>query len=203
MSLTHHENCEKDATLTTRPVWRNMMVKMEPGLKEAALMKVIMWDAHCRQWYLENQGAVNEEQLAHLFLEKASMKYQEFCKGLENDWNKKNCNYPKTVNVAYTLLETYKGSKTIILHIVQKGKQNDRSGTNSSSKTNLGFSFNQNGKSGQQHVQGNKNDSWSCFKCEKPGHISPNCTETTKEDGSPLNNKEQANILQNKTFALG
>ena len=73
-------------------------------------MKIIMWDTHCRQWYLEQQDAVHEEQLVHLFFEKASMKYQEFCDGLENDWNKKNNNYPKTVNEAYTLLETYKGS---------------------------------------------------------------------------------------------
>ena len=59
-------------------------------------------------------------------LEKAGMKYQEFCHGLENDWNKKNNNYPKTVNEAYTLLETYKGSEMFIPHIVQKGKGNDR-----------------------------------------------------------------------------
>ena len=65
------------------------------------------------------------------------------------------------------------------------------------------MSFNQDRKSGEQHVQENKDDSRTCFKCEKAGHISPNCTEATKEDGSPLNNKEQANALPNKTFALG
>ena len=111
---------------------------------------------------------MNKDQLAHLFLEKAGMKYQEFCNGLENNWNKKNDNYPKTVNEAYTLLETYKGSKKFISHIVQKGKQNDKSDANSNSKINSGLSFNQDGKSGQQHVQDNKDNSQSCFKCEKP-----------------------------------
>ena len=41
------------------------------------------------------------------------------------------------------------------------------------------------------------------FKREKPRHISLNCMETTKEVGSPLNNKEQANALQNKTLVSG
>ena len=93
------------------------MVKIEPGLKEVDYLKVIMWDIHCPQWYLEHQDAVNKEQLAHLFFEKAGMKYQEFCDGLENDWNKKNNNYPKTINEAYTLLETYKGSEKFNLYI--------------------------------------------------------------------------------------
>ena len=87
------------------------------------------------------------------------MKYQVFCDGLENDWNKKNNNYPKTIQAAYTLLETYKESEKFISHIVQKGKQNDRSDTNSNSKKNSGLSFNQDGKSGEQHVQDNKDNS--------------------------------------------
>ena len=91
------------------------------------------------------------------------------------------------------MLETYKGSEKFISHIVQKGKRNDRSDTNSNSKTNSGLSFNQDGKSGEQYVQENKDNSRTCFKCEKAGHISPNCTEATKKDDSPLNNKEQAN----------
>ena len=122
---------------------------------------------------------MHEERLAHLFLEKAGIKYQEFCNGLENDWNKKKNTYPKTVQEAYTLLETYKGSEKtykgsekFISHIVQKGKQNDRSDTNLNSKTNSGLSFNQDGKSGQQHVQDNKDNLRMCFKCEKPRHIS-------------------------------
>ena len=101
---------------------------------------------------MKRQDAVHEERHLHLFLEKASIKYQEFRNGLENDWNKKKNTYPKTVQEAYTLLETYKGSEKFILHIVQKGKQNDRSDTNSNSKTNSDLSFNQDKKSGEQHV---------------------------------------------------
>ena len=89
------------------------------------------------------------------------------------------------------------------MHIDQKGKQIDRSDTNLNSKTNSGLSFSRDAKSGQQHVQDNKDNLRKCFKCEKPGHVSPNGTETTKEVGSPLNNKEQANAPCNKTFALG
>ena len=109
---------------------------------------------------------MHEERLAYLFLEKAGMKYQEIRDGIENDWNKKNNNYPKTMQAAYTLLATYKGSEKFILHIVQKGKQHDRSDTNSNSKTNSGLNFNQDGKSGQQHVRDNKDDLQTCFKCE-------------------------------------
>ena len=43
----------------------------------------------------------------------------------------------------------------------------------------------------------------SSVKSPDISYISPNCTEATKEDGSPLNNKEQANALRNKTFASG
>ena len=50
-----------------------------------------------------------------------------------------------------------------ISHIVQKNKQNDRSDTNLNPKTNSGLSFNQDGKSGQQHVQDDKDDSQSCL----------------------------------------
>ena len=96
------------------------------------------------------------------------MKYQEFCDSLENDWNKKNNDYPKTVHATYILLETYKGSEKFISHIVQKGKRNDRSDTNSNSNTNSGLSFNQDGKSEEQHVQENKDNSRTCFKCERP-----------------------------------
>ena len=70
------------------------------------------------------------------------MKYEEFHNSLENDWYKMNDNYPKTVNDAYTLLETFKGNDKVISHIVQKNNRNDRSDTNSNSKKNLGLSFN-------------------------------------------------------------
>ena len=159
MSLKYRKDREKDPSLPPVPVWRDPLDKIEPGLKETELMKIIMHDSNCQQWQLEHQDAVHEERLAHLFLEKAGIKYQEFCNGLENDWNKKNNTYPKTVQEAYTLLETYKGSEKFISHIVQKGKQNDRSDTNLNSKTNSGLSFNQDGKSGQQHVQGDKDNS--------------------------------------------
>ena len=102
---------------------------------------------------------MNEEQLAHIFLEKSGIKFQEFCNGLENDWDKKNDNYPKTVYKTYTLLETYNGSEKFISHIVNKNKRSDRSDTNSNSKTNTGLSFNQDGKKDDQYTQDGKDKS--------------------------------------------
>ena len=116
--LKYREDCEKDSSLPPVPVWRDLLVKIEPNLKEAEYMKIIMHDSNCQQWQVEHQDAVHKEHLAHLFLEKAGIKYQEFRNGLENDWNKKKNTYPKTVQEAYTLLETYKGSEKFILHIV-------------------------------------------------------------------------------------
>ena len=49
VSLPYREACEKDDSLSERPVWRDMMVKIKLGLKEVDYLKVIMWDAHCRQ----------------------------------------------------------------------------------------------------------------------------------------------------------
>ena len=120
------------------------------------------------------------------------MKYHEFRDGLENDWNKKNNNNSTTINEAYTLLETYKGSEKSISHIVQKNKPNIRSETNSNSKTNVGWSCNKDGDSDEQHVKDNSNETWTCFKCERSRHISPNYMEITTEDDSLLNNKEQS-----------
>ena len=109
--IKYCEDCEKDPSLPPVPVWRDPCVKIEPNLKEAEYLKIIIHDSNCQQWQLEHQDAVHKERLAHLFLEKAGIKYQEFRNGLENDWNKKKNTYPKTVQEAYTLLETYKGSE--------------------------------------------------------------------------------------------
>ena len=141
MYLQYCKDREKDTSLPPQPEYRDPLVKIETGLKEADYMKIIKHDAECRLWQLKRQNAVHDKRLAHLFLEKAGIKYQEFRNGLENDWNKKKNTYPKTVQEAYTLLETYKGSEKCILHIVQKGKQNDRSDTNSNSKTKSGIAL--------------------------------------------------------------
>ena len=142
VNTDYAEKREKDPKLTPRPPWRDPDIKIEMGLTDEEYLKIINWDDHCRRWYEDYAFYVHEEQLAHMFLEKAGIKYQEFRNGLENDWNKKNDNYPKTVSEAYTLLETYKGREKFISHIVQKNKRTDRSDTNSNSKTNSGLSFN-------------------------------------------------------------
>ena len=118
--LKYRKDCEKDPSLPPVPVLRDPCVKIKPNLKEAEYLKIIMHDSNCRQWQLEHQDAVHKERLAHLFLEKAGIKYQEFRNGLEIDWKKKYDTYPKTVQETYTLLETYKGSEKFISHIVQK-----------------------------------------------------------------------------------
>ena len=83
--LKYREDCEKDISLPPQPVWRDPLVKIEMGLKDADYMKIIKYDAECRLWQLKRQNAVHDERLAHLFLEKAGIKYQEFSNGLEND----------------------------------------------------------------------------------------------------------------------
>ena len=120
--LKYREDREKDTSRPPQPEYRDPLVKIEAGMKDVDYLKIINHDAECWLWQLKRQNAVHDERLAHLFLEKAGIKYQEFCYGLENDWNKKNNTYPKTVQTAYTLLETYKGIEKFILHIVQKGK---------------------------------------------------------------------------------
>ena len=67
VSLKYRENCEKDVSLPEQTIWRDPLVKIEPGLKEAEYMKIIMHDSNCQQWQLEHQDAVHEERLAHLF----------------------------------------------------------------------------------------------------------------------------------------
>ena len=71
VSLKYCVDREKDPCLPVQLVWRDPLVKIEPGLKEPELMKIIMHDSNCRQWQLEYQDAVHKERLAHLFLEKS------------------------------------------------------------------------------------------------------------------------------------
>ena len=97
VSLKYREDREKNACLPIQPVWRDPLVKIEMGLKDDDYMKIIRHSADCRLWQLKHQNVVQNECLAHLYLEKAGIKYQEFCNGLENDWNKKSNTYPKTV----------------------------------------------------------------------------------------------------------
>ena len=49
VSLKNCKDCEKDPCLPVQPVWRDLLVKIEPGLKEAEYMKIIMHDSNCRQ----------------------------------------------------------------------------------------------------------------------------------------------------------
>ena len=42
VSLTYCKTCEKDDSRPKRPVWGDMMVKIELGLKEADYLKIII-----------------------------------------------------------------------------------------------------------------------------------------------------------------
>lgn len=121
----------------------------------------------CKLFYWAG-AATHKQYLTFLFLERASPKYEEFFIDLENDWLKKIDSYPIIVNEAYTLLKTSRSSDKFILSIVQRSKRNDRSNNNNSNfKTNSGLSFNQDKKCEQQHIQDNKEETQSCFKCKE------------------------------------
>lgn len=95
--------------------------------------------------YYERESLVaNECYLAFLFFERAGFKFEELHIDLKKDWHKKISNYPRTVDDAYDLLETFCSTNKFIKNIVEKSKQNDRSNNtnNSNLKTNSGLSFN-------------------------------------------------------------
>lgn len=70
-------------------------------------------------------------------------------------------------------------------------------------KDKFSLSFNQDGKSDQQYVQDDKEETQSCFKRKEFRYISLHYTAIKKKDDNPLNTKEQANALWSKMFQSG
>ena len=97
------------------PAYCNPEIKLEKDIKIKDLWVIVNYDTFCRKRYDERRADIHQQQHAYLFLEKASMKYEELCNSLKNDWHKKNDYNLKIVDDAYTLIETFKGNNKLIL----------------------------------------------------------------------------------------
>lgn len=128
------------------------------------------------EYAVEGKECLNEICKSYVFLKKAPFKFNLMRIKLQNDYNEGHDNYPPTVAEANLRLETWRAPPPVL-------------------SSNTGNSASSTG--GQQHVQDSEQKSSSnnsknrCFKCEREGCVAYKCKETTKEDGPPVNNKEQ------------
>ena len=108
--------------------------------------------------------AARQQYLAVAFLMGADRnRYGLLIQDLENDFIQGNDKYPKTLIDAYHLLSNWKSNHSYLMKVlggVQDG---------------VAFAQSTGGR-----------DTRVCYRCNRPGHIAPNCDQNTDKDGNPL-----------------
>ena len=114
---------------------------------------------------------LHEKMKALLFIRNSGIHYKNLRNELENDYTKGIDSYPDTVIDANHRLEywrplTVPNVRTGDSHYQGEGQDDDKKQSSYRKKS-------------------------KCFKCDEEGHLSKDCTNKTKKDGSPLNTSEQ------------
>ena len=130
--------------------------------------------------------ALHESMKAQIYLRRSGFRYLGLRKELSNDYTKGNDNYATTMERQRVMIAFYKP-----MHVPKKespvtpGNQNLQKGAQPGGKSDK----QNDGGTSAQHLS--SSDVKECFRCEQKGKCSAhNCTETTKEDGSPVNSEE-------------
>jgi hypothetical protein len=122
--------------------------------------------------------AVNDKYKAYVFVKRAGFKYENFRIELKNAFNAGNDSFPDDIIDASRRLDNW--TPPIIPRSKDKALQ---------------FHQSSNVKEGEQHYEQSKTDAEirsgiTCFKCERVGHFTKECTHDKKADGNDLNSKE-------------
>ena len=120
------------------------------------------------RWCLHNKI------LAMIFLKRSGNAYLPFKNEINNDYAKGSDSYAINVSDMFTQLDQWEPAYKTATY----------------EKRTTGIAHLQDGTPevpGDQHMQGSTQREFKgkCFKCDRKGHPSYKCTETTKEDGTP------------------
>ena len=127
------------------------------------------------------EDVINQKYKAYVYIKRASYKYENFRIELKNSFDAGNDNYPDNVTDACRRLDNWRAP-----HVVKTHKENTK---------DKALQFHQKGDvSGEQHYEKSTGtgdrSGIVCFKCDREGHYTKECTHDKKENGDPLNNKE-------------
>jgi hypothetical protein len=127
----------------------------------------------------DGTDAVNEKYKAYVFIKRAGFKYENFRIELKNASDAGNDSIPDDVIDASRRLDNWRSP------IVPKSK--DKA---------LQFHQSSDTVDGEQHyeksITGDTKDKSgiTCFKCNRNGHYTKECTHDSKDNGDPLNSKD-------------
>jgi len=111
--------------------------------------------------------ALNDRYLAGVFVRRAGERCTNYRREQSNQYTIGTDNYAQSVTQAYIAMEQWQPPK--LLNYKSKTLNKEVSGTMNMVNTS----------------------EVTCFNCERKGHVNKECTFDTKEDGSPLNTREE------------
>jgi hypothetical protein len=175
----------EEKRMTDHPSYKKMI---EWRAAQASMIKNSTYDP---QVIVDGMDAINQKYKAYVFVKRAGFKYENFRIELQNSFEAGNDNFPDDIIEASRRLDNWRAPVT--RQIKDSPKEKDKA-----------LQFQQHGDvDGDQHYEkGDTGDSGSadrsyitCFKCDRSGHYTKECTHDKKENGDALNNKEAIDKL--------
>ena len=126
----------------------------------------------------DGMEVINDKYKAYVFVKRAGFKYENFRIDLKNDFDAGKDTFPDNIVEASRRLDNWR--PMYVPKDVKKATQFHQSSD----------------ASGEQHYEQNNgsgnvdNSGIVCFKCERSGHFTKECTHEKKENGDALNDKE-------------
>ena len=140
----------------------------------------------------DGMEVINLKYKAYVFIKRAGFKYENFRIDLRNDFDSGKDSFPDNVVEASRRLDNWKP-----MYVPRDTK-----------KVEAASQYHQtNGKqeTGEQHYEQNSDKADRsgivCFKCGRTGHFTKECTNEKKENGDPLNDSAQRQIMYDEKAA--
>jgi hypothetical protein len=164
----------QDKRMTDHPSYKKMI---EWRAAQAAMVsKSTTWDP---QIIVDGMDVINEKYKAYVYVKRAGWQYKNLRIELQNAFDAGNDNFPNDIIEANRRLDNWRAPYVA----KQKEIVSDKA-----------LQFHQKSEvGGEQHYEKSSDADRTgivCFKCDRPGHYTKECTHDKKDNGDALNNKE-------------